>query len=151
MESQPETYHSGLLDPALREHNASRDALPEPQGVEMEDGTSIPDDADYPVERLLEKRGNMFYLQWKDGTRSWQHRRDVSEDLIDPFEAEWEGYHLGVIVLYKRPTGRAPFRLQFEDWPWENGTIWATYRELNTELRAQWPSKPSRRGRRSVH
>jgi hypothetical protein len=71
---------------------------------------TVPDDADYPVERLLEKRGNMFYLQWKDGTRSWQHRRDVSEDLIDPFEAEGEGYHLGVIVLYKRPTGRAPFR-----------------------------------------
>jgi hypothetical protein len=63
MESQPETYHAGLLDPALREHNASMGALPEPQGVEMEDSTSIPDDADYPVERLLEKRGNMFYLQ----------------------------------------------------------------------------------------
>ncbi|KAK4242983.1 hypothetical protein C7999DRAFT_36694 [Corynascus novoguineensis] len=53
----------------------------------MKDSTSIHDnEKDYPVENVLEKRGNMFYLQWKDGTRSWQHRNDVSDDLIDPFE-----------------------------------------------------------------
>ena len=91
----------------------------------MEDSTSILDDEeDYPVETVLEKRGNMFYLQWKDGTRSWQHRNDVSNDLIDPFEARWEGYHSGVIVLYKKPVGRAPLRLRFIDWPWKNATIW---------------------------
>jgi hypothetical protein len=151
MKSRPETDYAGLLDPALRKHNTSSAALPEPQSVEVEDSTSIPDNAEYPVERLLEKRGNMFYLEWKDGTRSWQHRHDVSDDLIDPFEAGWKGYHLGVIVIHKKSTGRAPFRLRFKDWPWENATIWAASRELSPELRAQWPSKPKRRGRRSVH
>jgi hypothetical protein len=63
-----------------------------------------------------------------------RHRNDVSDGLIDPFEARWEG--LGVIALYKKPVGRAPFRLRFIDWPWENATIWATSRELSPELRA---------------
>lgn len=69
-ESHPGICDANLLDPALREQNTSRGPPPETQNMEMED--SIPDDMeDYPVECVLEKRGNMFYLQWKDGTRSW--------------------------------------------------------------------------------
>ena len=152
MESHPDISYADLLDPALQEHDASKRAPPETQDIEMEHSTGIPDDkADYPVECVLEKRGHMFYLQWKDGTRSWQHRHDVADDLVDPFEASWKGYHLGVAVLYKKPAGRAPFRLRFKDWPWKNATIWATYTELSPELRAQWPSKPRRRGRRSSY
>jgi hypothetical protein len=152
MESHLEIHSAGLLDPALRDHDALRNAIPRPQDMVMEDSTSILDnEEDYPVETVLEKRGNMFYLQWKDGTCSWQHRNDVSDDLIDPFEARWEGYHSGVIVLYKKLAGRAPFRLRFKDWPWENATIWATYKELSPGFRAQWPSKPRRRSGGSVH
>jgi hypothetical protein len=152
MESHLEIHSVGLFDPALRDHDTSRNTLPTPRDMVMEDSTSIFDnEKDYPVETVLEKRGDMFYLQWKDGTCSWQHRNDVSDDLIDPFEASWKGYHSGVTVLYKKPAGRAPFRLRFKDWPWENATIWATYKELSPGLRAQWPSKPRRRGRRSVH
>ncbi|KAH8755314.1 hypothetical protein F5883DRAFT_177884 [Diaporthe sp. PMI_573] len=151
MESHAEIHHAGLLDPTLREYDASRSAPPESQDMEIDDNTSIPDDVDYPFDYVLEKRRNMFYLQWKDGTRSWQHRHQVSDDLIKPFEASWKGYRLGVDVLYKKPAGRAPFRLRFKDWPWENATIWATYGELSPELGVQWPSKPRRRGRRCLH
>lgn len=85
MESHLEIHSAGILDPALRDHDASRSALPGPQDTAMEDSTSILDDEeDCPVETVLEKQSNMFYLQWKDGTRSWQHRNDVSDDLIDP-------------------------------------------------------------------
>ena len=171
MEPFPE-IHPDLLDPALREDEAPTNAYLVPQDGEMEDSTIIltnvaesssfePREVEiedstsilrgtsvYGVERLLEKRGNMFYILWKDGTRSWGERLDISDDLVDPFEASWEGYHLGVEVLYERPKGR--FRLRFKDWPWGNVQIWATRGELSPELRAQWPRKQRRRGRNSI-
>ncbi len=77
----------------------------QPQDLEMEDGTSIPDHVDVFVKIVLGRRGNLPYLVLKDRSRSWQHRDHLSDDLIEPLEASWEGYHLGVDVLYKKPAG----------------------------------------------
>ncbi|TPX11403.1 uncharacterized protein E0L32_007822 [Thyridium curvatum] len=139
-ESIPSSFDAELLDPLLREVDAPTSSTVQVQNLEPEqEVSSINDATDYPVECLVEKRGNMFYVQWKDGSLSWQSREQISDDLTKPFEASWKGYHRGVTVLYRKTTGTAPFRIKFKDWPWGNAAAWATPKQLCPDLVSQWP------------
>jgi len=46
-----------------------------------------------------------FLVKWKgfpDGNNTWEKRKDISPELVEEFEATYQGNHLGVRLLEKR-------------------------------------------------
>ncbi|KAI1839749.1 hypothetical protein JX266_014042 [Neoarthrinium moseri] len=57
----------------------------------------------FVVKRLLARRWkHKFFLEWADGTYSWEPRRNISETLVRDFEESYRGFDEGVDVLKLR-------------------------------------------------
>ena len=80
---------------------------------------------EHTIDRILERWGrNLFLVQWSDGSSTWAHREDVSDQDLEDFEKDYKGFRLGVEVLRtrRRSSGGAEYRVRWkgrphaEDW-----------------------------------
>ncbi|KAH7029755.1 uncharacterized protein B0I36DRAFT_326315 [Microdochium trichocladiopsis] len=67
----------------------------------------------YPVKRLLEKWGNTFLVEWENGGITWEPKGNVSLQLVEAFEKQYEGFGLGVdaILATRKKSRKVQLRL----------------------------------------
>ncbi|KAI1839600.1 hypothetical protein JX266_014189 [Neoarthrinium moseri] len=91
----------------------------------------------FEVKRLLARRWkHKFFLEWADGTYSWEPRRNISETLVRDFEESYRGFDEGVDVLKLRDgkAGSIQWLLHRHGRPCTEDA-WADEGLLSTELR----------------
>jgi hypothetical protein len=109
---------------------------------------------EHTIDRIiLERWGrNMFLVQWSDGSSTWAHREDVSDQDLEDFEKDYKGFRLGVEVLRtrRRSSGGAEYRMRWkgrphaEDW-------WVKEKLMSPEMIDKHKPAGRRRAKRRRH
>ncbi|KAI6082452.1 hypothetical protein F4821DRAFT_247161 [Hypoxylon rubiginosum] len=139
-----------LIDPSLRNDQL----LPEPMegvmatlisppsppaGINHDEPVCIHDGSDpsYAIDCILERWGRDLFLikWWDDGSYWWVPRENIlDEELLQKFEAEFKGFHLGVKVLGTRRRNRKmEYRVRWNGRP-AGEDRWVPERQMNPDL-----------------
>lgn len=104
----------------------------------------------HPVDRLLDKWGrDDFYVQWLDGTCSWEPRKNIEDpNLIKALNKTHRGLHHGVDVLgTRRDSGGVRYQVHWKGDKWPNQWLHEKYMS-RALIRKYGPSKTAKRRRR---
>lgn len=106
----------GLATPAERIGVSVEGSLEEP--IQRDSAIGYADV--YQVECLLARWGkNTFFLRWCDGTTGWEPKRNIlDKQMLDEFEARYQGFDEGVDVLNSRSkAGKRQYLLHWHGRP----------------------------------
>jgi len=153
--TKPLPYYDGTSHPMILPVAAKpEDAMvePPPSWLEAMSQSSPALDEAYPVDCLLDKWGeNWFFVQWIDGSCSWEPRENIlDEKLIEKLKKEYKGLHQGVDVLRIRrgSDGKVQYRVHWIGRD-KKEDLWVAEKFMSLELiKKHKPSKKAKRGRR---